>query len=266
MTYKYCLKMRVLSFLLLTLFVSPTYAQIEDNSFLLEEAYNQGEREVQHIFTFERDFDSKDWALALEQEWPLGSQAHQLSFELPLQNTLDVDGNRVTGLGDVILSYRYQALGIEDHDVAFAPRISLILPSGNADRNLGNGSMGYELGLPLSLVFNESLVAHTNASISITPEVAAPINEDLIAMNLGQSLIWLAHENFNVLVEGLWGKSWLGGTDMGNSFILNPGIRWAHNFDNGLQIVPGLSVPMQFNEDGSRSTQIFLYLSFEHGF
>ena len=41
------------------------------------------------------------------------------------------------GFGDIFLNYRYQAIGNGETRVAFAPRISLIVPSGNS--NLGQG-------------------------------------------------------------------------------------------------------------------------------
>jgi hypothetical protein len=47
--------------------------------------------------------------------------------------------------------------------------------------------------------------------------------------------------------------------------LISPGIRWAYNFKSGLQIVPGIAVPIgagpSRNERG-----IILYLSFEHPF
>jgi len=45
--------------------------------------------------------------------------------------------------------------------------------------------------------------------------------------------------------------------------LLNPGIRWAYNFKNGLQIVPGIALP--FGVGPSKGEKgIFLYLSLEH--
>lgn len=237
---------------------------IEDNSFMLEEAYNQEAGVVQHIFTYERDFDTRDWTLALEQEWPLWSQRHQFSYEIPLQATLDPALSKVTGIGDISLSYRYQLLGMEDHDVAFAPRASVIIPTGDPDKNLGNGGIGFELGLPLSVVLGESFVAHTNLVAGVTPNAAPPINEELADIHLGQSVIWLPFPKFNLLAEAVYSKAFYGGEDAGDSFIVNPGVRWAHDLDNGLQIVPGISVAVEL---GAESTsQIFIYLSLEHGF
>ena len=44
---------------------------IQDNSFLVEEAYNQNFGVVQHISSFTRFFDSKDWNYTFTQEWPV---------------------------------------------------------------------------------------------------------------------------------------------------------------------------------------------------
>jgi hypothetical protein len=52
-------------------------------------------------------------------------------------------------------------------------------------------------------------------------------------------------------------------TDRSNEAFVNPGIRWAHNFKSGLQIVPGIAAPIGVGPSrGERG--IFLYISFEH--
>jgi hypothetical protein len=44
---------------------------------------------------------------------------------------------------------------------------------------------------------------------------------------------------------------------------VSPGIRWAWNFPTGLQVVPGIAVPIGVGPSrGDRA--LFLYLSFEH--
>ena len=77
----------------------PTPFEILDNSFLVEEAFNQEARIFQNIFGF---FRAKDgWDLAFTQEWPIRSQAHQFSFTLPFAGA---GGQR--GIGDVMINYR----------------------------------------------------------------------------------------------------------------------------------------------------------------
>jgi hypothetical protein len=49
------------------------------------------------------------------------------------------------------------------------------------------------------------------------------------------------------------------------SFLISPGIRGAFNFSSGLQIVPGIAIPIGVGpSSGERG--LFLYLSFEHPF
>lgn len=53
------------------------------NSFLIEEAYNQERGVIQHISTFSRMWNSKDWSYSFTQEWPgLRDPRHQFSYTL----------------------------------------------------------------------------------------------------------------------------------------------------------------------------------------
>src|SRR5207249_3322336 len=54
---------------------------IQDNSFLVEEAYNQEFGVVQHIQNFQRYWNSKEWIYTFTQEWPVDPRPrHQLSY------------------------------------------------------------------------------------------------------------------------------------------------------------------------------------------
>ena len=50
--------------------------------------------------------------------------------------------------GGTRLNYRYQALGTGDTRVAFAPRLSLLLPTGNAVMGREFGGAGIQTNLP----------------------------------------------------------------------------------------------------------------------
>ena len=76
-------------------------AQIADNSFLLEEAYNQESRVVQHINAFLRS-ESGSWLYTFTQEWPAWGQRNQFSYTLPLLDGQSGDAR----FGDVLLNYR----------------------------------------------------------------------------------------------------------------------------------------------------------------
>ncbi len=71
--------------------------QIQDNSFLLEEAYNQEAGVVQHINTFQV-FRGGAWVATFTQEWPVPRQANQLSYTIPYARVEGASGSR-TGLG-----------------------------------------------------------------------------------------------------------------------------------------------------------------------
>ena len=222
----------------------PAVAQaIADNSFLIEEAYNQEPGVVQHISAWQRSLRSAAWAYTFTQEWPVGTQTHQFSYTIPVQRT---QGPSRTGLGDAALNYRYQLRGAESR-VAIAPRLSMLLPTGSSARGLGTGHVGVQLNMPVSVSLAPWLVSHWNAGVTAVPHTTT--------YNLGASMIWLARPTFSVMVEVTWLEQGGGG---GHDLVVNPGIRWAHNFTSGLQIVPGVAFP-----DGK---SVFLYLSFEHRF
>jgi hypothetical protein len=244
---------------------APDTKPIQDNSFLIEEAYNQEEGVVQHINTFMRQRHG-DWLYTFTQEWPVGSQQHQLSYMLPVQR---MAGRQ--GIGDVALNYRYQLVGDGDARVAVAPRFSLLLPTGNEKKDLGAGGVGVQLNLPLSVVLHKNLVTHWNAGTTLTPAAKNAMGEEAgtYDYNLGQSFIWLAAPRFNVLLETVYNNVedvvGPGRKERVQSLFLNPGIRWAYNFRSGLQIVPGLAVPVGIGPSHG-DLAIFFYLSFEHPF
>ena len=130
---------------------------IQDNSFLVEEAYNQEAGVVQHISTFQGRRGSSDFDFAFTQEWPIGTIRHQLSYDIPLARI----GSR-TGIGDVGINYRYQLVGDGGTQLAIAPRFSLLLPTGDWKRGHGNGGAGAEVNLPVSFVLSPALVTHLN--------------------------------------------------------------------------------------------------------
>jgi hypothetical protein len=214
---------------------------IADNSFLIEEAYNQEAGVVQHISAWQRSLRSAAWAYTFTQEWPVGTQTHQLSYTIPVQRTASPSS---TGLGDAAVNYRYQLRGAAAR-VAIAPRLSMLLPTGSSARGLGTGHVGVQLNVPVSVLLAPSLVSHWNAGVTAVPRTTT--------YNVGASAIWLLRPTFNVMVEMTWVEQ--GGA---HDFVVNPGIRWAHNFASGLQIVPGVAFP-----DGKSA---FFYLSFEHRF
>ncbi len=222
---------------------------IADNSFLIEEAYNQEPGVVQHISAFQLFRGADSWAYSFTQEWPLFSRKSQASFTLPVQH-LPSGSASVTGVGDVALNYRYQVLDA-DARVAAAPRLSLLLPTGDRTAGLGTGALGAQVNLPVSVAVTRKLVSHWNAGVTVTPATSAT------GFNLGGSAVWLVRPAFNLLCEVAWTSA--------DGLFVNPGIRWAHNLASGLQIVPGIAFPIGVGPSAGTDA-VFLYLSLEHPF
>lgn len=242
-------------------------APIRDNSFLIEEAYNQEAGVVQHISVLLHDRRSGLWSYNFTQEWPLKGFRNQLSYTIPFANA---GGRGYRGIGDVALNYRLQAAGPEGR-VSFAPRVSLILPTGNVERGLGRGGTGFQTNLPLSVDLAPWLVSHTNVGATLVTRAkgAGGARASLVDFNVGQSLIWLTTPTINVMVESTM-QTWeeVVGPDRATrreSFYVSPAIRYAINFKSGLQIVPGIAIPFEFGPDRGEPV-ILAYLSFEHPF
>ncbi|PYP76820.1 MAG: hypothetical protein DMD35_17160 [Gemmatimonadetes bacterium] len=242
-----------------------TSKPISDNSFLIEEAYNQEAGVVQHISNYRRARDGA-WLATFTQEWPLGGQRDQLSYTLPFQSSDGSGGS----IGDVALNCRRQVLGQDDDPVWFAPRLSLVVPSGSARKGTGAGGPGLQVNLPLSVLVDRALVTHWNAGASVTRARSASGRRGTIrSVSAGASAIWLAAPTFNVMLEAAWDRTEALG-DVGaraaeDHFVVLPGVRAAINLPRDVQIVPGVGVPIGVGPSrGERD--LFLYLSVEHPF
>ena len=239
---------------------------IQDNSFLLEEAYNQEPGVIQHISFFTRDSRSGDWLYAFTEEWPAHGQAHQASVTVILQGITGTAGRDV-GLGDLALNYRWQAVGDGDAPVAVSPRVSLLLPTGDSEEGFGSGAVGGQVNLPVSAMLGSRLVGHFNLGATLVPSADSPLGEgDLSGISLGQGLIWLAHPNVNLMLETAYTVSETvtsSGTVRSESFLVSPGLRGALNLPFGVQAVGGVAFPLGFGpSSGARA--VVGYLSFEH--
>ena len=263
---------RVLPFLVLAGLVfsgRPGFAEevkkIQDNSFLLEEAYNQEEGVVQHIQMFQYLKKSKNWQYTFTQEWPVPNQTNQFSYSIPILHMADPTNS--SGIGDIALNYRYQAV-FKDH-IALAPRLSVILPTGDYKKGLGTDSVGFQTNIPLSVELSDKIVTHWNLGATYTPRSKEPggAKADTTGFNYGASLIYLATENFNLMLEaaGTSGEAVQsdGSKQQANTFFINPGVRFAINFESGLQIVPGFSIPIGVGPSKGEYGGL-VYLSFEH--
>ncbi len=252
---------------------------IKDNSFFIEEAYNQEPGVVQHILNWfgRKNSGSSEFsesAFIYTMELPIHSVCHQFSFNIPYETFFDGVIEQ-GGLGDVQLNYRYQLFEETDDQPAVAPRFSLILPTGDEDRGMGTGELGFQFNLPVSKTFDQFAV-HFNAGFTYIPDVSVPVGfgftspgRDLHGYNLGASGIWLAQENFNLMLElvAFWDDELdaFGNRDRITDILLVPGFRWAVYTRDELQWVVGLGLPIGLSHDAP-DIGIFAYMSVEHPF
>ena len=241
----------------------PLAKGIQDNSFLVEEAYNQEPGVVQHILNLlvTSKAGQKESSPSFTQEWPIFSQQHQFSYTLP--HTFVEDEH---GFEDIRLNYRFQALMEGKQNPAFAPRFTLVVPTGDADKDFGHDRLGYEINLPFSKIVSDRWTLHFNAGGSLFPNVR---DQDLWNCNLGASAIYAVSANFNLMVESVafWEEDVVESkhVDRTVTALLSPGARYAFNLRNDAQLVVGLAVPIGLTSD-SPEYGFFFYCSFEHPF
>ena len=274
LTGQKCIMAKIVKYLIFSLFlanyfISDICAQdvnrfdfdrVEDNSFLIEEAYNQDPGVIQHISSFQY-LKKNTWMYTFTDEWPVPGMKHQLSVTLPVLS------NGSTGLGDIELNYRYQAINL--NRLAFSPRFSLIFPTGNYHKELGLGGPGYQLNLPFSFLLSRKVVTHYNLGVTYIPvsKNAAGAKSGIIIYNYGLSVIIFLYTNFNFMFETV-GYTTLtkennANTQISKVLLINPGFRYAINCKSGLQIVPGIATPIGIGPSAGEFN-IFAYLSFEH--
>jgi hypothetical protein len=251
----------------------PVYG-IMDNSFLVEEAYNQDKGVVQDILmtVYSRESihsaEDSDWALAFTQEWPVFSEAHQLSYTIPY-SFLREGGSSRNGLGDIFLNYRYQAYYSPKSLTALAPRASIILPTGDKDSGFTEDTVGMQFALPFSTTFGDRWFMHLNAGLTYLPNAASAQDRDLLDYNLGASIIYAHTTTLHFLLEwvGYWNQSGEPGLPKSRELtsLISPGVRKAFNFANQAQLVIGIAAPIGLTR-ASPDIGCLLYVSFEHFF
>jgi hypothetical protein len=236
--------------------------KIEDNSFLIEEAYNQEPGIIQHIQTFQRMSEGA-WSYTFTEEWPLASQAHQISLTVPFSGF----ARENSGIGDVALNYRWQARDVGG--IAIAPRATLLVATGDYRRGFGAGSAGFQVNLPVSIEIAPRFVTHWNLGGTWSQQSRAitGLRASTQSWAGGASIVWITHPNANLMFETYAGSTEgveADGSVSGEEFLfLNPGMRFAVNFESGLQIVPGFSTPWGVGPSG-RNEGVLFYLSLEH--
>ena len=235
--------------------------EILDNSFLVEEAFNQERGVFQNIFGFVRGDDA--WSFAFTQEWPFHTQKHQLSYTLPFAGF-----SGTSGFGDMLLNYRWQALTEDPGIPAISPRLSLILPTGGND--FTRNSIGLQANLPVSKQRGD-LYLHGNAGLTWYPDADRDPNVQgsdgvsLVTPHLAASGIYRVRPMFNLMLESVLEFAQFadaaGGKERETIFTLSPGARGGWNLGDQ-QLIVGAAVPITWAASDSEAS-LFLYLSYE---
>jgi hypothetical protein len=225
--------------------------EITDNSFLVEEAFNQEAGIFQNILLIQRP-RARAWSFEFTQEWPLGGERHQLSYTVPIvamkesgADSYDVDR------GTIALNYRLQLLSEAAGQPAVSPRLSLLIP----DFPESDAQFGIQVNLPASKQLNDFFV-HANAGYTvegIASEPGAPGR----APPAG-SLIYRALPMVHLMAESVFRAEEYGSE---HSMLVSPGFRAGWNFGDR-QLVLGAAVPIGvFEQD--ESAALLVYFSYE---
>lgn len=214
-------------------FAAPAAAQnrsrpfeISDNSFLVEEAFNQEAGVFQNILLLQRP-NSREWSFEFTQEWPLGGMRHQLSYTVPLEAIKPAAAEDFDlGRGTLALHYRYQLSTEAGAGVATSPRLSLLVPRWPGD----DKQLGVQFNLPMSKQFGDVYV-HANGGVTMAG-IRSETGTDTQAHAAG-SVIYRAWPMVHVMLESVYDE---------DGWLISPGFRAGINAGD-TQWVLGVAVP-----------------------
>jgi hypothetical protein len=162
-------------------------------------------------------------------------------------------------LGSVQLNYRYQVMNEGAGRPAFAPRASLILPTGShvdaSDRS------GFQVNLPISKQ-RGNLYLHANLGLTWLHAVPIDVNRtaSLTSPQIAASVVWNTRPLLNVLTETV-----VAFDDEGRghktAVTVSPGFRTGWNRGER-QIVVGAALPITVDGDAT-GVAVLTYFSYE---
>lgn len=212
---------------------------------------------MQSIFVWARSRTGA-WEGSFTQEWPAPSLEHQFSYTVPFAG-----GDNPAHWGGVLLNYRYQPSVVAPGSIGFAPRISVILPTGRSVDN--SDRPGLQGNLPFTKQLGD-LHIHWNAGLTwlhavpLTPTIAKNLTTPMLAA----SVVWRTIPLFNLMWENVLEFEEIvedGATTRRRSMTTAPGFRWGWNVGDQ-QIVLGAALPVTF-VDGETTVAGLTYFSYE---
>jgi len=249
--------------------------KIEDNSFLLDEAFNQDKGVMQFISNFSwSNLNSNCMVYSFTHEIPVVNNHHQASYTLQYNFNQPFGKTHYSGPGDLILSYSYMAAGKDDR-VMIIPQINLIVPTGDPAKGLGNGGFGGKLGLAITKRFSRTIVTHYNFSetmiyqadyLTTLQSESRKAEKNIKVRTYAASVIWYPTSRLNLMFESV--ANHLSDTNANGSplrtwqAIGNPGVRFAVDLHKAI-LVSGASFPFTVGGDSLDQPGVFIYLSLE---
>lgn len=206
--------------------------EISDNSFLVEEAFNQEAGIFQNVLLVQRP-SGREWTFEFTQEWPMGGQRHQFSYTVPVEAVQPVaGGDHEIARGTIAVHYRYQLSTEQGSAVATSPRLSVLFPRWPG----GDRQVGVQLNLPLSKQFADWYV-HANAGVTVSgigaQEGAAT------QPHIAGSLIYRLWPMVHLVIESVYDDA---------GALVAPGVRAGLNLGT-TQLVWGVAMPLDVSGD-----------------
>jgi hypothetical protein len=233
---------------------------IVDNSFLVEETFNQDPGIIQTAFTWVRS-EGGDWEGAVGQDWPLRVHRHQFSWALPWDG-----GGLPADVGQLSVSYRYQFVDVSEKTPGVAARVSVILPTG---READDNRVGLQAAVPMTVAWRRFYL-HANAGVTWTHHVrsAQGATANLTSPYLAGSVVWPAASMFQLMLEDVVefdaSLDEDARTRRHTTMTVSPGMRSGWNVGRN-QVVLGAAVPIDTGDNG-RAVSVLGYVSLEGPF
>ena len=239
---------------------------ITDNSFFVEEAFNQEPGIFQNLLVFERS-GPRGWDAKFVQEWPVGSMRHQFSYSLGFAR--DGGASRFNGTS---FDYRHQLWVEGPGRPAFSPRLSLLVSRDDSETGVDESGAGIEMNLPFSKRIGPTYL-HWNGGLRWFPRMSTesrqlPVVADDVGLAspfLAGSAIYALRPMVNLMLEAvLESEHFVAGlnrTDRAAVLTVSPGARGGFNVGDA-QIVLGIAVPI-VRQQGDTDTGVLGYLSYE---
>jgi hypothetical protein len=250
--------------------------KIEDNSFLLDEAFTQEKGVMQFISNFHwSNLGSNGMAYTFTHEIPVVNNHHQVSYTVQYHFSQPFGETRYSGPGDATIGYTYLVAGKDDW-MMMVPQINFIIPAGDPVKGLGHGGFGGNLGLALTKRLSSAIVTHYNISHTIIYQADYYMNtahaenrkaeKNIKIETFAAGVIWYPTSRFNLMFESV--ANYLNDIQANGSGLRgwqltsNPGLRFAADLHKAL-LVAGASFPYTFDVNSKGQAGIFVYLSLE---